>query len=217
MHISASLLAADAACLGSEIRRSQLAGVDSFHFDVMDGHYVPNIALSPAVLPALRPYTQLPFHVHLELSNPDEVLNCFEPFHADLVIVCRDTLAEPRRTFASIRSQSAKVGLSLGPDDSLEDSSLCLPHLDLLLILAVYPGFGGQAMQPNTVSRVREARARLDQMGLHIPLAVDGGVSLENAPALIEAGADTFIIGTSLFRARRTTEFLRMFRASARA
>ncbi len=202
MHISASLLAADFACLGRELRRAEFAGADSFHFDVMDGHYVPNIALSPAHLSALRPDTRLPFHAHLELSNPDEVLERFEPLCADLVIVCRDTLSHPLRTFGLIRSQSAQVGLSLSPDDKLEDSRAFLSELDLLLILAVYPGFGGQATQPNTRSRIVEARRLIDQMGLQIPLAVDGGVTLENAPALLAAGADMLVIGTALFRSR---------------
>ncbi len=202
MHISASLLAADFACLGRELRRAEFAGADSFHFDVMDGHYVPNIALSPAHLSALRPDTRLPFHAHLELSNPDEVLERFEPLAADLIIVCRDTLPDPLRTFALIRSHSARVGLSLSPDDKLENSTALLPEIDLLLILGVYPGFGGQAIQPNTRSRLADARRLIDQMGLRIPLAVDGGVTLENAPALLAAGADMLVIGTALFRSR---------------
>ncbi len=217
MQLSASLLAADFACLGREVRRAELAGADSFHFDMMDGHYVPNIALSPAHLSALRPHTRLPFHAHLELANPDEVLERFEPLGADLIIVCRDTLPDPQRTFALIRSQSAKVGLSLSPDDLLENSRPCLPEIDLLLILAVYPGFGGQAPQPNTASRIVEARRLIDQMGLHIPLAVDGGVTLENASALLAAGADTLVIGTALFRTHRMRAFVDDLREAAAA
>ena len=217
MHISASLLAADSARLGWEVRRSENAGVDSFHFDVMDGHYVPNIALPPALLSALRPHTRLPFHVHLELSNPDEVLQRFQPFQADLIVVCRDTLPDPLCTFTSIRSRSAKVGLSLGPDDALDDSRSLLSAIDFLLILAVYPGFGGQPMQPNTVARVAQARRFLDQMALRVPLGVDGGVTLENAPALIQAGADTLIIGTALYRARSMPGFIGNVRAAAPA
>ncbi len=217
MHISASLLAADFACLGRELRRAEFAGADSFHFDLMDGHYVPNIALSPAHLSALRPETRLPFHAHLELSNPDEVLERFEPLSADLVVVCRDTLSDPLRTFALIRSQSAQVGLSLSPDDKLANSGAFLPEIDLLLILAVYPGFGGQATQPNTVSRIAEARQLIDQMGLHIPVAVDGGVTLENAPALLAAGADMLVIGTALFRSRSMRAFVGDLREAAPA
>ena len=217
MHISASLLAADFSCLGREVRRSERAGVDSFHFDVMDGHYAPNIALSTGHLAMLRPHTRLPFHVHLELSNPDDVLQRFEPFAAELIIVCRDTLSDPRHTFSLIRSRAAKVGLSLNPGESLEDSCLLLPELDLLLVLAVHPGFGGQAMQPDTVSRVLAARQLIDRMGLNIPLAVDGGVTLENAPSLIQAGADMLIIGTALFRARKMNDYVAGLRASAPA
>lgn len=202
MHISASLLAADLACLGKEVRRAEFAGADSFHFDVMDGHYVPNLALSPAHLSALRRETRLPFHAHLELSNPAEVLERFDPVAADLIIVCRDTLSDPLRTFALIRSRSIQVGLSLSPDDQLAGSRALLSEIDLLLILAVHPGFGGQPMQPNTVSRIAEARRLLDHLGLSIPLAIDGGVTLENAPALLAAGADMLVIGTALFHSR---------------
>ncbi len=217
MHISASLLAADFACLDKEVRRAEFAGADSFHFDVMDGHYVPNIALSPVHLAALRPCTRLPFHAHLELLNPDEVLERFEPLGADLIIVCRDTLPNPLGTFALIRSQHAQVGLSLSPDDMLDDSRSLLQETDLLLMLAVYPGFGGQATQPNTISRISEARLLIDQMGLRIPLAVDGGVTRENAPALLAAGADMLIIGTALFRAHSMRAFVSDLREAAPA
>ena len=114
-----------------------------------------------------------------------------------------------------IRSQSAQVGLSLSPDDLLENSRACLPDIDLLLILAVYPGFGGQAPQPNTVARIVEARRLIDQMGLDMPLAVDGGVTLENAPALLGAGADTLVIGTALFRTHRMRAFVDDLREAA--
>ncbi len=217
MHISASLLAADPARLGRDVRRSAEAGIDSFHFDVMDGHYVPNIALSPSLLSALRPHTRLPFHVHLELSNPDEVLQRFQPFAADLIIVCRDTLSDPLHTFGLIRSQSAQVGLSLGPDDDLTNSRALISEIDLLLILAVYPGFGGQPAQPNTVSRIAEARGLMDQLGLQIPLAVDGGVTSENAPALLAAGADILVIGTALFHSRSMRAFMSHVRQTALA
>ncbi len=215
MYISASLLAADLAYLGRDVRRSEQAGVDSFHFDVMDGHYVPNIALSPSHLCALRPHTRLPFHVHLELSDPAEALQCFQPWHADAIIVCRNTLTDPQRTFALIRSQGARVGLSLDPRDNLRDSAAFLPNVDLLVMLAVLPGFGGQPMQPDTVARVAEARHLLDQSARRISLAVDGGVTPENAPALLAAGADMLIVGTALFQARSMGSLVAGLRALA--
>ena len=217
MHISASLLAADFACLGQEVARAESAGVDSFHFDWMDGHYVPNLALSPQHLAALRPATRLPFHVHLELANPEEVLQLFPRWSADLIVVCWDTLDNPLHVFDLIRSRGARVGLSLDPADRLDEAQPLLPHLDLLLILGVTPGFGGQAMLPGTIPRLADARRLKESLGLHLPLAVDGGVTLENGAALLDAGADTLIVGTSLFRASDMNGFVRTLRDGARA
>lgn len=217
MHISASLLAADFACLGQEVRRAEAAGIDSFHFDWMDGHYVPNIALSPQHLAALRPSTRLPLHVHLELANPEEVLQFFPPWNADAIVVCWDTLADPRHTFELIRSRGAKVGLSLDPNDSLDQVRPFLRDLDLFVMLGVFPGFGGQTMRPNTISRILDARRMKERIGPHLALAVDGGVTLDNAPSLAQAGADMLIMGTSLFQASETTSFVRRLREVAQA
>jgi ribulose-phosphate 3-epimerase len=213
MLVSASLLAADFACLGEEVKRADRNGSDSFHLDVMDGHYVPNIALSLDHLAMLRPHTHLPFHVHLELSNPDDVLEHFRPFQADSIIVCRNTLVDPQRTFALIRARGARVGLSIDPQDSVEEAARFFPELDLLVILGVTPGFGGQPTHPNTTARLAVARAAREREALHFVLAVDGGVTMDNAPALADAGADMLIIGTALFRARRMRSFVEKIKA----
>ena len=199
--ISASLLAADFSRLGPDALRAERAGVDSFHFDLMDGHYVPNLALAPQHLHSLRPLTSLPFHVHLELNNPDEVLERFQPLEAGLITVCHDTLSSAQRTFALIRAQAAKIGLSLNPDEPVEASLELLPALDLLLILGVLPGFGGQSMRPETPGRVLQAAQLRARSGLSFLIAVDGGVKPENAAGLIQAGADVLILGTALFNA----------------
>ncbi|HTP00197.1 MAG TPA: ribulose-phosphate 3-epimerase [Anaerolineales bacterium] len=216
MQVSASLLAADLASLGQEVRRAERAGVRSFHFDVMDGHYVPNIALSLEHLAKLRPHTALPFHVHLELANPDHVLEDFQPFEADSISVCLDTLPDPRRTFSLIRSRRAQVGLSLDPGDSTQNASRWFPELDLLIVLGVFPGFGGQAMHPETPERLAHLWQLRDDMDLHFTLAVDGGVTMDNAPALVRAGADMLIIGTALFHAPHMVTFMKRITAAAR-
>ncbi len=202
-HISASLLAADYACMGKEVQRAERAGADSFHFDMMDGHYVPNLALAPDHLIALRPYTRLPFHVHLELGNPDEVLDKFRPIQAEMIIVCYNTLANPSKSLARIHSLQMNAGLSLNPDEPLSAVSPFLFEMDLLLILGVFPGFGGQAMQPGTIEKIVQARETISSQGLNIPIAVDGGVNQQTAPELIKAGADILIVGTAIFRAHR--------------
>ncbi|MFZ1043057.1 MAG: ribulose-phosphate 3-epimerase [Anaerolineales bacterium] len=208
VQVSASLLAADFACLGKEVVRAEHAGVNSFHFDMMDGHYVSNIALAPDHLSALRPYTTLPFHVHLELANPNEVLEHFRPLKANLIIACRNTLDDPEETFARIRACGANTGLSLNPDEPIEETHRLLPELDLLMIMGVFPGFGGQSMDPNTILRIAQAREMSRSTSPPLLIAVDGGVNLENAPALVKAGADVLIIGTALFRAHKMRSFI---------
>lgn len=214
IQISASLLAADYARLGEEVQRAQSAGVDSFHFDIMDGHYVSNIALAPDHLTALRFYTSLPFCVHLELSNPNEVLLLFRPFPADTIIVQWDTLTLPVKTFNLIRSHNSKIGLGLDPDDRVEEIIRVFQDLDLLLILGVYPGFGGQDMQPGTIEKIRAARAMANDLNPSLVIAVDGGVKSENAASLVEAGADCLIMGTALFHSVNMKQMISGIRES---
>ena len=214
VQISASLLAADYARLGEEMQRAEKAGADSFHFDMMDGHYVPNLALTPDHLKALRRYSHLPFHAHLELDNPDDVLSNFAPLQADMIIIQWNTLTDPAKTIDRIRSQKMKVGLGLSPDDEIEGVSRFLRDLDLLLLLGVYPGFGGQSMQPGTTERIATARLLADQMDQRFAIAVDGGVKPGNAASLVQAGADCIIMGSALFGSSDMTGTIKSIRES---
>jgi ribulose-phosphate 3-epimerase len=207
--ISASLLAADFANLARDVQRAAQAGVDAFHFDMMDGHYVSNIALAPQHLTALRPYTQLPFELHLELANTDQILSTFQQLAADLILVQWDTLTDPLHTFSLIRSHGGRVGLSLNPDIQLSQVRSFLPQLDMLLLLSVNPGFGGQPMVSGVQERVLEARRMVDAVKPDLPIAVDGGVSLKNAACLVRAGASCLVIGTALFQASDLAGFVR--------
>jgi ribulose-phosphate 3-epimerase len=214
IHISASLLAADYARLGEEVQRAEKAGVDSFHFDMMDGHYVPNLALTPDHLRTLRAYSNLPFHVHLELSNPDDVLSKFTSLQADMIIVQWNTLTDPARTFDRIRSQNIKIGLGLNPDEAYDEAERFFRDIDLLLFLGVFPGFGGQTMQPGMLEKIASARILADQPDRRLTIAVDGGVNLGNAASLVEAGADCIIMGTALFKSHDMAEIIRSIRGS---
>jgi len=209
IQVSASLLAADLARLGEEVRRAEQAGIDSFHFDMMDGHYAPNLAFSTDHLASLRPYTSLPFNLHLELDNPDYLLENFRPFKANAITVCLDTLNDPIKTFSRIRRVEAQVGLSLNPGESLTQTLELLPVIDILILLGVHPGFGGQEMQAGTIERVAEAVHYRDQLSPQVKVGVDGGVNARNAPGLIKAGADVLIIGTALFKSENMAEVVK--------
>ena len=207
--ISASLLAADFANLAGDVQRAGLAGVDGFHFDMMDGHYVPNIALAPQHLAALRSYTPLPFDLHLELANTDQVLSTFQKLAADVILVQWDTITDPFHTFSLIRSHGGQVGLSLNPDIPLDQVRPYLTQVDRLLLLSVHPGFGGQPMVSGAAERDFEARRMVETEKPGLSIAVDGGVSLQNAPGLVRAGASWLIIGTALFQAGDMQRFVK--------
>lgn len=198
-QLSASLLAADYGMLRSAIQRADNAGVNRFHLDFMDGHYVPNIALSPEHISALRPFSALPFDVHLELANPDEVIDQFAWEGVSTLILQADTLPAPARVFKKVRSFDMHIGLSVNPGDPIEALIKWLPEIDQFLILGVQPGFGGQPMDPDTLGRVREIAGVVKERSLSLEIAVDGGVTLDNAADLIDAGADVLVVGTAIF------------------
>ena len=200
VKIAPSILASDFRRLESEVAACTEAGAECLHFDVMDGRFVPNISFGAMVLKALRPLSRARFETHLMIVEPERYVEDFVQAGADLVTVHVEASTHVQRTLSLIRSSGAKAGLALNPATPLDALDYILPDLDLLLIMTVNPGFGGQKFIPETMRKVREARARIDAASRNIEIEVDGGVGPENAAELISSGATVLVAGTSVFK-----------------
>jgi len=199
VRIAPSILAADFANLGEEVCAVAEAGADYIHVDVMDGHFVPNITIGPDAVKALRPATGLPFDVHLMIAPVDPFVPRFADAGADIITVHVEAGPDVRRTLRLIRSHGKKAGVSLKPDTPISAIEQVLDDVDLVLVMTVEPGFGGQSFMPSQLDKIRELRARIDANGRTIDLEVDGGITEETARLAIEAGADVLVAGTATF------------------
>ena len=199
IRIAPSILAADFAQLGDELRAVTEAGADYIHIDVMDGHFVPNITIGPEVVAALRKHSALPFDVHLMLSPVDPFIPLFAEAGADIITVHPESGPHLHRSVQLVKSLGKKVGVSLNPGTPVEAVDNVLGEIDLVLVMSVNPGFGGQAFIASQLDKIRALRARIDASGRAIELEVDGGVNFETAAGAIEAGADVLVAGTATF------------------
>ena len=197
--IAPSILAAVFRNLEAEVGRCTEAGADCLHFDVMDGRFVPNISFGAMVVKAMRPLSQMRFETHLMILEPERYVQDFISAGSDLVTVHFEATTHVQRTLSQIREAGAKAGLALNPGTPLDAVDYLLDDIDLLLIMTVNPGFGGQQLIPASLRKVRDARRRIAESGKTIDLEVDGGVGPDNARALAEAGADVFVAGTTVF------------------
>jgi len=199
IRIAPSILAADFARLGEEVRAMENAGADYIHIDVMDGHFVPNLTMGPAIVKALRGHTALPFDVHLMISPIDQFVAAFAEAGADIITVHPEAGPHLHRTIQLIKSCGKKAGVSLNPATPAGAVDHVIGDIDLILVMSVNPGFGGQSFIASQLDKLRSLRGRIEASGRPIELEVDGGINAETARLAVDAGAEVLVAGTAAF------------------
>jgi ribulose-phosphate 3-epimerase len=199
LRIAPSILSADFARLGEELRAVTAAGADYIHVDVMDGHFVPNLTIGPVVVKALRPHSALPFDVHLMIAPVDPYIPDFAKAGADIITVHAEAGPHLHRSLQLVKHQGKRAGVSLNPATPISAIEHVWDDIDLVLVMSVNPGFGGQSFISSQLDKIAELRRRIDRTGRPIELEVDGGINAETAPQVVAAGADVLVAGTATF------------------
>jgi ribulose-phosphate 3-epimerase len=213
--IAPSILSADGGRLGDEIAAVEKAGADWIHVDVMDGHFVPNITMGPAIIKALRKTTKLPFDVHLMIKNPDSYIASFADAGADYITVHVEAASHLHRTVELIKKAGKKAGVSLNPATPLSSVEEILPDIDLLLIMSVNPGFGGQQFIQSSLAKIKRAAAITAKLPQKPLLEVDGGINLQNIAAIARAGTDVLVAGAAVFGTADYAQTIAALKAAA--
>ena len=200
IQISPSILSADFSQLGNEIKRLEEGGADMIHVDVMDGHFVSNLTIGPPVIKALRNYSTLPFDVHLMISPVHKYIKDYADAGADIITIHPEATDNLEESINLIKKLNKKIGLSLNPDIPINIIKKNLPSIDLVLIMSVYPGFGGQKFIPKVIDKIKELKNIKDKQNIKFDIEVDGGIDFDNSKLVIEAGANILVSGTTIFK-----------------
>lgn len=214
IKIAPSILSADFAKLGEEVREVERAGADLIHIDVMDGHFVPNITMGPIVVEALRPITKLPLDVHLMIENPDAYIESFAKAGADYITVHVEACRHLHRTLQLIKASGAKPGVVLNPHTPVEQIVHILNDIDMVLFMTVNPGFGGQTFIDSVIPKIRQLRGMIEERGLAIDIEIDGGINEETIKPCVEAGANIFVAGSAIYNKEDRAQALQAIKAA---
>ena len=206
IKISPSILSADFARLGEQLKEAEAAGADWLHIDVMDGHYVPAISFGPVVLQAVKKSTNIPLDVHLMIEAPERHFASFAPLKPDFITVHIETCPHIHRTIQLIKELNIKAGVAINPGTPLSSVEEVLPYLDLVLIMTVNPGAGGQTFIPSMIEKIVKLRRELDLKGLKCELEVDGGINVETSPKVVKAGARVLVAGSAVFNQKESVK-----------
>jgi ribulose-phosphate 3-epimerase len=210
--IAPSILSADFTRLGDEIRDVERAGADYIHVDVMDGHYVPNITIGPMIVEAVKRSTRLPLDVHLMISNPDQYIDVFRQSGADIITIHAEAVDHLHRSVQSIKEVGARAGVSLNPATPLQPVEYVLGELDMVLLMTVNPGFGGQEFIHEVMPKIKRLREMINERGLNTEIEVDGGINLDTIGIASAAGANIFVAGSAIFHSKDYSKTIGMMR-----
>lgn len=199
VKIAPSILSADFSKLGEEIKDVEIGGADYIHIDVMDGHFVPNITIGPLIVEAIRPVTKLPLDVHLMIENPDQYIEAFAKAGADYITVHVEATKHLHRTIHYIKSLGVKAGVVLNPATPVESIQHVISDVDMVLLMSVNPGFGGQAFIPEVITKIKAVKGMIDERGLQVEIEIDGGVNEVTAKQCNDAGATVLVAGSAIY------------------
>jgi ribulose-phosphate 3-epimerase len=210
--IAPSILSADFTRLGDEVKEVERAGADYIHIDVMDGHFVPNITIGPLIVEAVRRVTRMPLDVHLMISNPDQYVGDFIKAGADFITVHAEAVNHLHRSVQLIRKEGAKTGVSLNPATQLEVLEYILDDLDMVLLMTVNPGFGGQDFIPEVLPKIERLKEMIEIRGLNTEIEVDGGINPDTINSVSSAGADIFVAGSAIFKSESYADTIKIMK-----